>query len=135
MGEWILLGLAAWWVTRRFDVGEWVERSRAAARRNPWFRAGRKARLENLLRRAWRDMLELAGDAAELAEGASRKLTERRAARPAASIPGPAAEALASLERSMTAATRDRPEPGTSPRPHRAAPGSASTPPLRSVSP
>ena len=135
MGEWIILVVAAWYVTRRFDVRAWGQRLGDSLRRSPWLRPGGRARLENLLHGAWRDVLELAGDATSLVDTAGRQLRARRSAQRSTSIPGPAAEALASLELSMGATTRDRPEPDTSPRPHPGARGSGSTPPLRSVSP
>ena len=135
MGEWIILVVAAWYVTRRFDVRAWGTRLKESLRRSPWLRPGGRVRLESLLRGAWRDVLELAGDATSLVDAAGRQLGARRSPQHSNSIPGPAAEALASLELSMGATTRDRPEPDTSPRPHRAARRSGSTPPLRSVSP
>ncbi len=138
MGEWIILVVAAWYLTRRFDVREWGRRSRDAMLQSPLLRPGGRLRLENLLHGAWRDVLELARDAASLTDSAVRQFRAYRSGQQSVSIPGPATEALSALERSMTSATtatRDRPEPDTSPHARRAARSSGSTPPLRSVSP
>ena len=78
VGEWIILAVAAWYLTKRYDVRAWGERLVDTVLRSPWLQPGGRARVGRLLRGAYRDVLELARDATLLIDRAAwRELAGR----------------------------------------------------------